>query len=287
MKQLIGISASARNWGNCETATKSILLAGAEAGAKIEFVRLTDLVLEPCRGCFGCLVGERRCRRDDDLYRLLERTQAADALVLAAPVYFMSPPASLLGLLDRLLAMAHQAEGLAGDRPAVTLTFMGDHRWRGVARPLVNIVAGLLGYSLAESLSLVAEGPGEVLNDGPTVGRFISIGKSLAAGDPVGTDVGERLCPVCRSDFFRIEPPDVVCPVCGTAGDLEAYTSRGRFLMRSTDVRWGIGWLRRHVESWINPSIERHRQGRRSTMRNVIELRKRYEALHERGMPDV
>jgi multimeric flavodoxin WrbA len=220
MVKLLGVSASTRVWGNCEAAAKSILVAGRDAGAEIDFIRLTDFNLEPCRGCFRCLARGKHCPTEDDLYRLLGEFQQADAVILAAPVYFLSPPAALVGLMDRLLTMGSLKGRRKTGRPAVTVTIMGNHKWRGVAEPLVNMTVSLLGFDIAESMSLVSEGPGEILSREGVVGRFGEIGRSLALGEPLRAEAREGICPVCRADFFRIEAGRVICPVCGAAGGL-------------------------------------------------------------------
>lgn len=279
---VLGISASARAWGNCEIAVKTALIAAAARGAATGFVRLTDLRIDPCRGCFACLSGDGRCVLGDDLAGLLQRLDAADGLVLASPVYFGLPPACLVALLDRLLARTPRegAEVRAG--AAVTITIMGNVEWRGVAEPVANAAAGLLGFEPLESLRLVAEGPGDVLADPRAVAAIESAGRRLASG---GGGAGERApgaaraCPVCRSDFVRLRAGGIECPVCGERGDAETYFRDGRFRSVGGERRWGRAWLRRHADSWIRPSIARYRAGRREAIGRIAEIKRRYAAL--------
>ncbi|MFH1218853.1 MAG: NAD(P)H-dependent oxidoreductase [Candidatus Eisenbacteria bacterium] len=276
--KLLGMSASTRAWGNCEAAIRLALVSAADQGAETEFIRLPDLEIAPCRGCFKCLSDAKTCALTDDLWDLLERISSADALVVASPVYFGLPPAILVGLLDRLLAVA--ARDQSGDRRryAVTVTVMGNRAWRGLAEPIVNITASLLGFELAESLSVVAEGPGEVLADSETVESLKYWGGRLVGGGPHaarGPSGATLQCPTCRSDFFRIESRStLVCPVCGEAGDLSAYLRDGTFLSTGSERRWGLVWLRQHVEDWIKPSVRRYALSRRQVSRNLAELRR-------------
>jgi multimeric flavodoxin WrbA len=285
---LLGISASNRKWGNCETAVKSALLAAMRSGAKTAFIRLTDIPLEPCRGCFRCLVGGGICPTEDGLYDLLCHIRSVDSLVLAAPVYFMAPPAKLFSLLDRLLTVSAFKPRQNGAGRAATVTIMGNRLWRGVAEPYVNLVASLLGFEVEESLPLVAEGPGEVLSDTAAIARLEAIGKAFAEGKEL-SPVSERanVCPVCMSDFFVIESQEVVCPVCGLKGDLAAYERDGRFERTGGEARWGRDWLRAHVEAWVKPSVERFRADRREILSKLNEFRSRYRSQEERGSADV
>lgn len=287
MTKLLGVSASARKWGNCEASVKSVLVAAREAGAGTDFIRLTDFNLEPCRGCFRCLGPGKRCPVDDDLYRVLGEFSQADGVVMATPVYFLSPPAALTGLLDRLLTMGSLEGRGVGRRPAVTMTIMGNRTWRGVAEPLVNITVSLLGFEVLESMSLVAEGPGEVLEQDDTVRRFDQLGRTLAVGETIESQTRGEVCPVCWSDFFRIESGKVVCPVCGAAGDLDAYLRTGGSGIAADGARWGLTWLDRHIQAWVAPSVARYKTKLKSVFENLRLLKVRYSTQDERGDADV
>jgi len=285
---LLGISASRRKWGNCETAVKSVLLAAMRGGSKTAFIRLTDIPLEPCRGCFRCLAGGGACPTEDGLYDLLCHVRSADSLVLAAPVYFTAPPAKLFSLLDRLLTVSAFKPEEGRRKLAATVTIMGNRRWRGVAEPYVNLIVSLLGFAIEDSVPVVAEGPGEVLSDAKTVARLQAIGTAFAEGRKLDV-TGERanVCPVCRSDFFVIESSELVCPVCGLKGDLAAYAKDGTFSRTGGEPRWGTGWLKAHVEAWMKPSVERFKANRRDTLSKLSEFRSRYASEEERGSVDV
>lgn len=285
---LLGISASKRAWGNCDTAVKSVLLAAMKAGSPTAFLRLADTPLEPCRGCFKCLVPGSDCPVEDGLYELLGRIRSADGLVLAAPVYFMAPPAKLFMLLDRLLTVPGFMPEEDRPRRAATVTIMGNREWRGVTEPYVNLVVSLLGFDIEASMSLVAEGPGQLLENKAAVARLESIGRAFAEGRRLeGREERPGVCPVCRSDFFLIDSRSVVCPVCGLKGDLAAYSERRRFEPLAGEPRWGTGWLRAHIDAWMRPSVERFRAGRREILSRLSEFRTRYASEEERGSADV
>lgn len=287
MRKILGISASKRVWGNCETSVRQVLDAASNEGAHTAFLRLPDLDVGLCRGCFTCVGEKGRCPIDDDLYGFLDQVEAADAVLLASPVYFMSASAALVALMDRLLTVSAYLDREKAAREAVTITIMGNNEWRGVAEPFVNLTASLLGCEVTGSLRLVAEGPGEVLGM-PGVGEALNrVGRALAGGKPVEKRVPARVCPVCRSDFFRFEPPFIVCPVCGTKGDLETYITGGEFRPTDDAPRWGRAWLDAHLDSWIRPSVRRYAGNRRAILRRLRGLKKRSRESEERGNQDV
>jgi hypothetical protein len=151
----------------------------------------------------------------------------------------------------------------------------------------VNLTASLLGFSAVKSLSLVAEGPGEVISRPEVAQSLRDLGKALATGERVGKPDPGRACPVCRSDFFSLEPPLIVCPVCGLEGDLETYTREGRFEATAAPARWGQDWLSGHIDSWIRPSLERYAGARRDVLKNLKVLKQKYDTGKERGNRDV
>jgi hypothetical protein len=287
MRKILGISASTRVWGNCETSVKQVLAAAEEAGAATAFVRLPGLDIQPCRGCFRCLKEGGKCPVDDDLYRLLADIEAADDMVLAAPVYFLLPAAALVGLMDRLLAVGGSMTLSEVRRRAITLTLMGNREWRGVAEPFLNLTASLLGFEIMESLSLVAEGPGEVIALKENADRLNRLGRALAKGDPPEALERQGICPVCRCDALRIEPPAVVCPVCGLKGDLRALAEEGVFAPSGDAPRWGRRWLAAHIDSWIRPSLRRYLGKRKEILGSLRDLKARYPEEEERGKQDV
>jgi multimeric flavodoxin WrbA len=217
----------------------------------------------------------------------LEVVAGADALVLAAPVYFMSPPGALMALMDRLLTMGAYGRRVKCDRPAAAITVMGNHKWRGVAVPMVSMTASLLGFDVVARRSLVAEGPGEIIMQPEAVRDLEDLAERLVCPIPPGGASQWDVCPVCGSDFFRIEPPAVVCPVCGFQGDLDTYL--GQRTLRSTgrEPRWGIRWLERHIDDWILPSVSRYRSRYKQIARSLRDLRRAYTEAEERGRTNV
>lgn len=299
---VLGVSASARAWGNCETAVKLALVAACHRGAATDFLRLPDLSIGQCRGCFACLAGGGGCVLADDLAGLLARIREADGLVIASPVYFGMPPSSLMALLGRLLAtMGGDGAGASAPRAAVTVTLMGNAKWRGLAEPILNLTASLLGFEVAASLSVVAEGPGEVLSDADAVRRLGEAGARLGAGaapptarSVVTPSVASRTgsighvpaaCPRCGCDAFRIEssarmePRALECPICGQKGDLDAYLRTGAFQAMPCEARWGRSWLAGHVASWIMPSIARYRTRRKEVLRELAGVKRTYSSI--------
>ena len=78
---------------------------GAEsAGAEIEYIKLKDMKINPCTGCFTCWTktpGE--CIFKDDMSDLRVKFRKADLIVFASPLYIFSVTGIMKNFLDRII----------------------------------------------------------------------------------------------------------------------------------------------------------------------------------------
>ncbi|KPK83835.1 MAG: hypothetical protein AMJ81_07200 [Phycisphaerae bacterium SM23_33] len=97
---ILGISGSPRWGGNSDAAARRALemLGGV---AQTTFLRISDYVIRHCLGCRECMSLMRCAIRDDDFERVFEQWQAADVLIVSAPVYWLGPPGAMKDFIDR------------------------------------------------------------------------------------------------------------------------------------------------------------------------------------------
>ncbi|MCL2774070.1 MAG: flavodoxin family protein [Oscillospiraceae bacterium] len=74
-----------------------------ERGAETRTVNFSDLDIKPCKGCLGC-VKKDRCVVSDDMQKIYDALEQADALVLGSPVYMGQMSAQAKIFTDRLFA---------------------------------------------------------------------------------------------------------------------------------------------------------------------------------------
>ncbi len=108
----IGIVGSPRKNGNTEILTAHCLKAIAEEGLETELVRLAGLDIRPCTGCDICR--EKPCPIDDDVLPIYEKMKAADAIILASPVYFSAVTALMKALMERTGFMSYRNRPFTG-----------------------------------------------------------------------------------------------------------------------------------------------------------------------------
>jgi len=102
MKNILVISSSPRRHGNSSILCDEFINGAEEAGNKTEKIYLADLKIYPCKGCGVCST-TGKCVQKDDMKDLLAKMAAADAIVLATPVYFYCMCGQLKIFIDRTL----------------------------------------------------------------------------------------------------------------------------------------------------------------------------------------
>ena len=104
--KIIGICGSPRPNGNTAEMLEAALKGAAENGGEVERINLFDLQYSGCQSCFACkkLGGESfgKCALRDALTPVLEKVLAADAVIIASPLYFGETPGAMRNFLERL-----------------------------------------------------------------------------------------------------------------------------------------------------------------------------------------
>jgi len=116
MVKVLGLSGSPRKERNTEYLLNVALEAASKVeGTTTELLRLSDYKILPCDGCNVC-AKEGKCPLDeqDDMTRLREKLQEADAVIIAAPSYFASVSGITKNFIDRSRPLKMRGNLLAG-----------------------------------------------------------------------------------------------------------------------------------------------------------------------------
>ncbi len=77
---------------------------GKSAGAKIEYIKLKDMKINPCTGCYTCWTKTPgKCIFDDDMTDLRVKFRKADLIIFASPLYIFNVTGIMKNFLDRIL----------------------------------------------------------------------------------------------------------------------------------------------------------------------------------------
>lgn len=104
MKKVLILSGSPRKGGNSDILCGEFARGAADAGHKVETIRVSEKKIGYCRACYYCRDHAGDCVQKDDMAEVLQKMVDADVLVLASPVYFYSIDAQLKALIDRTVA---------------------------------------------------------------------------------------------------------------------------------------------------------------------------------------
>jgi multimeric flavodoxin WrbA len=102
--------------GNSEWMIKQLAEYLSEKGCSTEVLLLRQLNILRCAGCLKCEDRKGRCVLKDDMNEILPRLVAAEALVMASPVYFNMISGLMKNFIDRNCPIWTQMKGkpLAG-----------------------------------------------------------------------------------------------------------------------------------------------------------------------------
>ena len=230
MKNILAILGSPRRLGNCEIMAKEIC-RHLSTPHDLSLLRLPEFHLAPCRGCYLCLL-KGHCPIKDDHATVTEAILAADAIILAAPTYFLGPNACLKSYTDRGLALYPHIESLWG-KPAMAVGIAGIPGKEGYTMLGLENFLTLLFADIRARRMIYGALPGEIfLND-----HNRDVARKLAAAlcEPVSEQL-EPHCPLCGGATFRfIDHHRVRCMLCSNEGSFETIQGKPRFNIQSSD----------------------------------------------------
>lgn len=252
MKKILALVASQRKLANGEIIIKEVAASVGDE-YELELLRLTDLELDPCRGCYVCLMPGKKCPIDDGLYYLLERIKAADGIIIAAPDYVLGPAAITKVLADRMIAVDQCLDELWG-KPCVVIGTYGIEGWEGYTLSALNSLARFMGFDLKDSHMFVGALPGEGISGEGALERAKEMGQALF-GESRKAREGE--CPTCWSDIWKFPAPNTaVCPICGQTATLSMGYEGIKWSYNESGQRFNKEYLKEHFQVWLKGKVQ-------------------------------
>ena len=185
-KKVLVLMASPRVRGNSTILAQEAVKGAQKAGATVEAYRLAKMNIGPCLACEGCRKpGAEGCVRKDDIKMLHAKLRAADALVIASPVYWFTMSAQVKLFMDRLYAFG--AEGykpLKGKRIGIILTYGDADPFSSGAVNALRSFQDAFAYVGAPIKGMVygsSDKPGEVRGNKALMKEAYALGRKLGA----------------------------------------------------------------------------------------------------------
>jgi multimeric flavodoxin WrbA len=159
-KNILILKGSPREKGNSAVLADRAADGARASGAQVESIYLHGLDIRACDACDLCTDGE--CVIEDDMQPLYPKLAAADAIILASPVYWFTYSAQLKLCIDRWYGFqAHGWKEISHKQFGIILTY-GDtdlitsgginaiHTYETMCHFLKSEVVGIIHGSLSD-----------------------------------------------------------------------------------------------------------------------------------------
>ncbi len=248
-KKVLGLNFGRMN-GNCKTFLKEAIKAAEEQGAEVEIIDTINKEIKPCIGCGACSrmlqsgKGQIRCIQKDDYEAISDAVLAADAIIVAAPVYVLEPAGKLKNFIDRfgpahdkayMLFENELRKDTGGDelnpdclkRHLVSYISVGGattQNWVSYGLPGMNLFGMSLNMKVVDQLdayaAYVPDNRERLLAESAKMGKHIVEALDQKTSEIEWTsDPGT--CPVCHCNEMTMSGTTKVgCPICGIYGKL-------------------------------------------------------------------
>ncbi|PKN33477.1 MAG: flavodoxin family protein [Deltaproteobacteria bacterium HGW-Deltaproteobacteria-19] len=184
-KKVLVLLGSPRKKGNTAVLAGEIARGAASKGAEVETVFLHGMKISPCQGCMACQKkNAKRCALDDDMQALYPKLLAADAWVIASPVYWFTMTAQTKLWMDRCFALpAYGMDPFRGKRIAVAMAYGGEDPFDSGAVNALRAFQDAYAYVEADLVGMVygsAMEAGKIKADEKVMKEARALGMKLA-----------------------------------------------------------------------------------------------------------
>ena len=261
-KRILGLVGSSRRLGNCEVFVKEIS-RHVPGESTLSLIRLPALDIKPCRACYACIMGES-CPVSDHMGFLKDQIIQSDALLIAAPVYFLGAHSIIKRILDRGFLFYEDAQRNE-HKPCILVNLYGIEGKMGVASQTLRALAGVICLDVKASVNLRAALPGEAVSDQRNIDLARKLGELIFSDKAPRTRKG---CPYCGCEIVRLHGGQLVCTLCHGSFTLDA---------KARPVKGKAGWgeigtvkfVREH-SAWLKGMRDKYMANRKELLRLAL-----------------
>lgn len=259
--KILGLIGSYRKLGNTEVLVKEALMEAQHLGAEVDILRLTDLRIEPCKGCMACTFKQEECHIPDGWNTFRDKLVESDAVILGAPTYLLGPAGIIKMITDRNIAFQARALQHVG-KPGAIIGVSGVREWEPFALPMLNVFMFTCGLRVIDQAMFYAQGPGEILLDDSAMKRARKVGSDVfeAASKPVGNRTyveDQGVCPVCHQNLFSVRNGILECALCQAEAEFKIVDGETKLVFNPETLkghRWSEEALLEHFSLAVLPS---------------------------------
>jgi len=186
--KLLVLVGSPRKDGNSASLAALAARAAASVGAVVETISLHDAGIGPCAGCGVCRASvDAECVLHDGMTPLYPKLRAADAILIATPIYSYDMTAQTKLLIDRLYALgSRDGNALSGKRFGFILVYGAKDETTSGAATAMRCFHDTFARK-ASWMSIVhgsAMEAGAALRNARLVDEATRLGENLVAAEP-------------------------------------------------------------------------------------------------------
>ncbi len=184
-KHILVFKGSPREKGNSTILAEKTTEGARNAGAQVESFSLHRMDIHPCDGCDTCR-DTGVCVLGDDMQMLYPKLIAADAIVIASPIYWFTISAQTKLLIDRWYALeTPQGSALKGKQFGILLTYGDSDPYSSGAINAIRTLQDMARYIEADIAGIVygtANDVGDILQRADLLEQAYKLGEKLACG---------------------------------------------------------------------------------------------------------
>lgn len=248
-KKIVAFGAGRRN-GNCEVFIKEALMGAEEMGCEVEYIRLDECDLRPCKNCPGgkCYyLGPDACIYKDDGPWLADKFLESDGYILGAPVFSLSPSGIVTVFRDRVFGpkmdvaawenqgIPEWARGKGGVkyRPGALISVGGavTKNWTSLGMPTLYTTTFSVQTKIVDYMDVnrVADLGAATLKP-ERIAEAHQLGRNVAyaalhpeLGNPWLKEYQGETCPGCRQNLMIYKKGNdyMECAICGTTAKIK------------------------------------------------------------------
>ncbi len=250
MKKIIGMTCGKKN-GNSESFLKAALMGAEEYGVESEIIRVMDLKVLPCKGCWGCSK-TGKCIHKDDVEWILEKTVFGDTgLIVSAPVYHVRTNGVLMCIAEKMNHVWRKdLSTLKKQRMGgiISVGGSGYDGWTSLGLTTINLFVQHIRLLVDQiQINHCAQKEAALTPDNKwAIERCKQLGRNVAKAMSMPPDqvkfMGEDTavsCPVCHCNIIYVEKdfPNIACPICAVHGTVSYDNGKFKVAWNMEDTK--------------------------------------------------
>ncbi|MEE8397372.1 MAG: flavodoxin family protein [Desulfobacterales bacterium] len=183
-KKVLILLGSPRKKGNSAILAAEVAKGAEAQDAVVETLYIHGMDIKPCQSCYACQKKDSKgCAIDDDMQTVYPKLIAADAWVIASPVYWFTMSAQTKLWMDRCFALLAYGKDAFQKKIGIAMAYGDTDPFSSGCINALRTFQDSFRYVGAEISGMVygsAEGAGDIAANSDLLKQAEALGKTLA-----------------------------------------------------------------------------------------------------------